>query len=916
MKKTFTLVLLSLFILLFVFSCATSKGNEKSSESVVEESNNEDEALQAARSGVRNLYKNESSDKRTVTGSDYTVTGLATGLGEKFTVTWSSDSNDVVVVGNGEESVKIDVNEKTEKDINYTLTATITSKSGKSTTVSFDRVVPAFKELTFSEYVATATSSPVVVKGRVTAIISKTNGNSSNGLYLQDEKEGGYYVYNMSDDPVTLGLEKGVLVQASGIRDTYSGTYEITSGAVEVLDGKKDVEPSDYTTIFSNATSLKDASLVREQGRLVTIKDVEITGEDTSNGYFKFKKGNLETYVRISSSVCPLIKDDQKTFKAEHAAHFGWKADVTGVVCLYDGAFYLTPVTKDAFVYISLPEKSDEEKIDFEMENITLSSSVTEDSTLTLPLTGSGYKDVAITWATTSPNAKLDGNKVDITLLDSESVVTLSAVLQSGNVLKSKSFEIKVDAKSNDYFVASPVSSLEFGKEYKLALEQKALGKTLYFTGNMSGNYLETSDKVEKAVNISFEGNDSEMYLSFTQDGVKKYVEIYDNSGKASIRISSEKGNFFTLDKDTNTLFSNISGTDYYLGTYKTYNTISASKTSYITGDNLKTIGVSQFPVRVVEVKDALYVKERVNAGEEVEGKAYKLGLYSSTLARDLYLDGGADDSYLTATSNAGDAIDVYVEKNGDGFYLYTLIGNSKVYIEMYAVGSRAAVRYSEKTPELVYHWNEEANVPVVKVGKYDYFMGTSRNYDTIGTGKISYITGGSAKSVGVSQFPLYLYSTELKAVESVGVESVEDEMYLMLHQGNRGENLYFSGSTSGNYLSTTTSLSKAVKVSAEKVNDEEFRLYFTKDGKKSYVEIFDNNGKAIARVTEEPTTTFRLLSRSIPYTTISGSDYYLGCYKTYNTMSVSNTSYISGDNEKNIDVSQFPARLCVYRPL
>ena len=43
-----------------------------------------------------------------------------------------------------------------------------------------------------------------------------------------------------------------------------------------------------------------------------------------------------------------------------------------------------------------------------------------------------------------------------------------------------------------------------------------------------------------------------------------------------------------------------LAGGDYYLGTYKTYNTISASKTSYINAENK---GVSQFPCDMVTIE-------------------------------------------------------------------------------------------------------------------------------------------------------------------------------------------------------------------------------------------------------------------------------------------------------------------------
>jgi hypothetical protein len=39
-----------------------------------------------------------------------------------------------------------------------------------------------------------------------------------------------------------------------------------------------------------------------------------------------------------------------------------------------------------------------------------------------------------------------------------------------------------------------------------------------------------------------------------------------------------------------------VAGAPRYLGTYNTYNTMSASDIKYIAGDNLAKIGVSQFP--------------------------------------------------------------------------------------------------------------------------------------------------------------------------------------------------------------------------------------------------------------------------------------------------------------------------------
>lgn len=84
----------------------------------------------------------------------------------------------------------------------------------------------------------------------------------------------------------------------------------------------------------------------------------------------------------------------------------------------------------------------------------------------------------------------------------------------------------------------------------------------------------------------------------------KTYIDIYEyNTGKAGIRLTTEPTAVYTWNEELHILVAvNVAGEDRYLGTYNTYNTISASSTSYITGDNASKIGVSQFPAYLVTI--------------------------------------------------------------------------------------------------------------------------------------------------------------------------------------------------------------------------------------------------------------------------------------------------------------------------
>ena len=133
---------------------------------------------------------------------------------------------------------------------------------------------------------------------------------------------------------------------------------------------------------------------------------------------------------------------------------------------------------------------------------------------------------------------------------------------------------------------------------YKFALEQANLGKTLYFAGEMNGSYLATTEDAALSANVTVEEVEGGYAFAFNADGAKKYINIYDRGeGKAGVKIADEAINPFVWSTDLNTFVVDIAGTYYYLGTYNTYNTISASDIKYIAGDNAAKVGVSQFPI-------------------------------------------------------------------------------------------------------------------------------------------------------------------------------------------------------------------------------------------------------------------------------------------------------------------------------
>ena len=140
-------------------------------------------------------------------------------------------------------------------------------------------------------------------------------------------------------------------------------------------------------------------------------------------------------------------------------------------------------------------------------------------------------------------------------------------------------------------FVFVPAVEVKEGVEYSLVVEQNNIGKILYFAGDLTGGkYLVSSTDFSKDVVLSAKLEGEGFRLISSKDG--KYVEIVD--GKAALN-DSPLGNLWVLDSETGIPMMDCDGTMYYIGCYKTYDTFSASKTSYIADTSL--IGVSQFPV-------------------------------------------------------------------------------------------------------------------------------------------------------------------------------------------------------------------------------------------------------------------------------------------------------------------------------
>ncbi len=612
--------------------------------------------LPNAKALLFNKYKPASKDGVTTKAAAFEVINTVLVAGESYPVEWSVEvttgaQDAVKVVPGSDGHVKVEVPEKPAEAVEFTLTATIKDTNGNSESVSFKYIVPKFRVNTFAEYVAAKGGDNVVTEGVISGIIAKSLGASNNCIYFQDA-DGGYYAYGMEKDPITdLNLAVGMTIRVSGVKDVFNGTHEIKDVAVEIVSTEKaDVVATDYTERYQNAADLKVEELVYQQAMLVTIKGVEITGQEASNGYYKFKLGELESYIRISGSTCPLTADEKAALIAAHSEHTGWIANVTGVICVYNGAFYLTPVSVDAFEYIGLPEKSDAEKVEFEKGNLSIETTIAENTAIELPTAGVTYDQVAITWAVEGDCAVIENGKLVITVPadGSDATAILTATLTAGDSTDTVSFTLAVSLPKD----VTVLEAIEMGS----AMEHNTYTSVKYYvTGIITEVYNTTygNMKIQDA-----QGNILTLYGTYDATGENRYD---------AMSVQPVAGDLITI-----------------YGVIGQYNDTPQIKNGWIVAHDT-----------------TLSVKDAIDMGAAMEHNTYTPDKYVVTgVITEVY-----NDKYgnMYITDEAGNILTVYGTYNADGTVRYDALETKPVAGDTVAV--YGIVGQYSGTPQIKNGW-------------------------------------------------------------------------------------------------------------------------------------------------------------------------------------------------------------------
>ncbi|MBQ6541321.1 MAG: hypothetical protein IJL73_02435 [Lachnospiraceae bacterium] len=396
----------------------------------------------------------------------------------------------------------------------------------------------------------------------------------------------------------------------------------------------------------------------------------------------------------------------------------------------------------------------------------------------------------------------------------------------------------------------------EAGKTYKLAIAQQKLKKALYFDGGINNSgFLTMVEKEGLGTDVTLEAVTGGYALSFTDSkGTKQYITLVDNgkdnngNQKAKIALSATADSVYTINQTYKTLYTNVNGTAFYLGTYNTYDTISASRTSYLEASG--AYDVTQFPVQFI----------------------------------------------LSSGTTVSDEDKVAYEK-----------GKLTLSAGPYTEATEVTLPVAQKYTEVGITWVSDSDYAKVEDGKLVITIPEDKDATANITATLKLNTVTDTKA-----FKLTIKAKTAEPAEIPYEVGKAYKFKVAQNNTNVNKVVYFNGQKSGNYLATTENTEEAVDVFLEKTEDGEgYNLYFMNGETKTYIVVTQNPNdakKAWVDLGEEPGLVFTYNETFDIFETKNGENtYYLGCYNTYTTISASNISYLS---EENVDVSQFPARL------
>lgn len=514
-----------------------------------------------------------------------------------------------------------------------------------------------------------------------------------------------------------------------------------------------------------------------------------------------------------------------------------------------------------------------------------------------------------VTWKTDNENIKVkESSKAGFWTIDVPDVVEaeveykLTATIKDANGdTVEVSFTPKLPVVNN----AGVATEFEAGTAYVMFMKQANLGYTVYAlntTQNGENKYIETTMDPKAAAVYYVEVVDGGYKIYTEIDGVKNYLHAeLKTTGEGAtaktskyIGLKADSTCVFTYDKELGVFKITLNGGEYGVGTYNAFETISLSDATYFKKDNINVEG-GQFPVGLMtkahadtldpsqkpvnndpkadstlSIADAIALGDSKAKGMYTEGKYYVEGTVKE-IQNDQYgnlvITDGTNDLliYGTYSEDGATRFDKLATKPavGDKIKVYGVIGkyNDAQMKDGWIIGAAAGEGSGDNTGD-----------------------DTGSDFtDIIGTNVV----------------------TDLKA---------EVAYKIFFKQINKGATYFALNSTQENknkFINATTDATAAATFYVEVVTGG-YKFYTMINDVKNYVHATavakaDGKGftKSIGFATETDTVFTYDSAIGVYKVTIEGTEFGVGTYGTYETISLSEATYFKADNI-NVKDGQF----------
>lgn len=727
------------------------------------------------------------TDSGKKTPVDYTRFGIVRVGGVAFDVVWTVDvSEDMVkVVANADGTVTIDINEECEADTEYTLTATVTDAQGNTASHSWTYILPEGVDMV--EVVKTAyalkpgESLPYESRliGKIVsidAVWTEDYQNVTVTIAVEGAEDMPIKCYRMKATDATIDAARNLLVgniiTVSGTIKNYEGTIEFDAGCIleKVEKGDAIEAPTDPIQIVKEAYALPENAALPYAAVL--------TGTVTAiDSPYDPQYGNLSVVITIEGAEnYPILCYRLKGVDVEKIA-IGDLITVNGIIKNYKGTIEYDAgcvmTNRVSGGGVAQGPSSDPAKIIPDALALKPGEKLPYRATLTGEIYSvdnaydPNYGNVTVTILVQGYKIqcyRMVGDGID--QIRESDTITVSGVIENYNG------KLEFGAKCTlDNWVVGP-RTISYGPmvadvAYRLYMEQNGIGKTLYFDGTASSSgKLQTTTKGSKGADVFAERISGRGMRFYYMDGeTKTYLEIeeYTNdSGKqrGRVKVTTEPTCYWVYDRETGVYVVNLpTAGKYFLGTYSTYDNISASWLGYIIDANASTVGVSQFVAKFIEADKvpADGPSQGGTAGEMVTapevGVPYKWGIEQGNKGVNLYFTGTMSGYYGATSENINDGVDVYLEAADGGYYItFKDASGAKKYITVVIKEDNGKTHRNftiANAPSQVYTYNTQYNTLVTEVNGDELYFGTYDNYNTFSVSYFSKIA---------SSFPAHFY--------------------------------------------------------------------------------------------------------------------------------------------------------------